>query len=119
MIAVIGRALFWLLCAMTAPRPPVPDLPPADRELLDRPMARHYTGLLDLDEMPAVIYVRDTGALMAKQAGSSAWTEVVRPRWACGNPAGFHTEHLPCSNVPPFKLTSPTLPDGSQPRRTT
>jgi hypothetical protein len=28
LIVIIGRALYWLLCAMTAPNPPIPNLPP-------------------------------------------------------------------------------------------
>lgn len=35
MISTVGRALLVLLCAMTAPRPPIPDLPPVEQWRID------------------------------------------------------------------------------------
>lgn len=140
MIVIIGRALYWLLCAMTAPRPPVPDLPPVlpsepprldplttDHtpppgvhvvDVLNRPLARYYTGVLDLDEATerTVREARELAPVGTDHSGEPTTTPAC---WACGSPLGFHAEHVPCWKVPPFKLTSPMLPDGSTYRRTT
>lgn len=42
-----------------------------------------------------------TAKPMLNELANLSWEP--RPCWACGDPAGFHVEHRPCWNVPPFK----------------
>ena len=45
---------------------------------------------------------------MLNELASLSWEP--RPCWACGDPAGFHAEHLPCWKLPPFtRNTVPTM----------
>lgn len=126
MIAFVGRALLALLGVMTRPRPPVPDLPPvvppdAPRldPLTDDEVAEHLHDGVELWRIDE----RQIDGGWSGAEWPCLWPPrqhdptTVRPCWACGNPAGFFAEHAPCSNVPPFTRTAPTLPDGSQLRR--
>ncbi len=116
MIATIGRALYWLLCAMTAPNPPVPNLPPVQ----PRPEPREPNPVeqwrIDEHHIEGGWYGGEWPRLWPPRQQAPA---AVRPCWACGNPAGFHTEHLPCWKDPTFRRATPVQPDGSQPWRTT
>jgi hypothetical protein len=90
-IALIGRALLDLLCAMTAPRPPVPDLPPVQ----PRPEPPPGVDLcIECKEDPRA------GGPFCGQRCQAAWTART-------------------NRAIPLPATPPTLPDGSHYRRTT
>lgn len=115
MIAIVARALYWLLCAMTAPQPPIPDLPPVQPRPAPREPNPVEQWRIDEHHIEGGWYGGEWPRLWPPRQQASTGDQ---PCWACGDPAGFFAEHLPCSNVPPFRLTSPTLPDGSTYRRT-
>jgi hypothetical protein len=95
-IAIVGRALFWLLCAMTAPRPPVPDLPPI--HLRSEPPI----GQLDPEPVP-----------LGQQMCSWCWKEPARGGSEfCGDRC--QREWTTVKNaVIPLDPPPPTLPDGN------
>ena len=94
MIVIIGRALYWLLCAMTAPHPPIPNLPPL--AVPPRP------------EPPPHLDLCYWCLKVPRQGGS----------WFCGDTC--QRDWIACKNATiPLEATPPTLPDGSQYRRTT
>jgi hypothetical protein len=90
-IAFIGRALLDLLCAMTRPTPPIPDLPP----IQPRPEPPGVELCSVCHESPA-------------RAGTGFCGDACQATWVAKR---NHAIPLP---APPL-----TLPDGSQPRRTT
>jgi hypothetical protein len=91
-IALIGRALFALLCAMTAPRPPIPDLPPVQ----PRPEPPPSVGMcIHCGEQPC----RDGSDFFCGDSCQRDWTAAK-------------------NSAIPLEATPPTLPDGSQYRRT-
>jgi hypothetical protein len=92
MIATIGRALFWLLCAMTAPRPPIPDLPP----IQTRPEPPASGWCIHCTNQPC----RDGSDFFCGDTCQRDWT-AARNR------------------AIPLEPPPPTLSDGSQHRRTT
>lgn len=86
------------------------DEPPAAEPAPDSPLARFYIGQLDVE--PAAEPDEDDGpslwSIWEANASRMFWGEQAvratnRPCWACGDPAGFHVEHLPCWKVPPFR----------------
>ncbi len=102
MIATIGRALYWLLCAMTAPRPPIPDLPPV--QLRPEPTP----GRLDPEPIP-----------LGQQMCFWCWKEPARGGSEfCGQTCQTNWT-ITANAAIPLEATPPALPDGSQPRRTT
>ena len=89
MIAFVGRALLALLCAMTAPRPPVPDLPPVQPP--------PGVGMcVNCKTEPC----RDGSDFFCGDTCQRDWTAVK-------------------NRTIPLEATPPVLPDGSTYRRTT
>lgn len=91
MIAIIGRALYWLLCAMTAPRPPVPDLPPIESRPEQPPP----------DDSCVVCLTQPS------RAGGDYCGDACQARWVADR-----------NQAIPLPIAPPALPDGSTYRRT-
>lgn len=94
MIAFVGRALLVLLCAMTAPRPPVPDLPPVQPRPEPLPPALDPSLCHQCQKLP-------------RRGGS----------WFCGDACQRVWQAIE-NRIVPLEATPPTLPDGSPYRRT-
>jgi hypothetical protein len=103
-VSALGRWLVGILNAHIE-RDNVPVAEPAP----DTPLARFYIG--QLDELAAEPDEDDGPSLWSiweANASRMFWGEQAvratnRPCWACGDPAGFHVEHLPCWKVAPFR----------------
>lgn len=93
MIAIIGRALYWLLCAMTAPNPPVPNLPP----IQPRP-----------EPPPLLPDNCEVCGIQPRRAGSDYCGDACQARWVADR-----------NQAIPLPAAPPALPDGSTYRRTT
>lgn len=92
MIATIGRALYWLLCAMTAPNPPIPNLPP----IQPRP------------EPPPSPDNCEVCGTQPRRAGTEFCGDACQARWVANR-----------NRAIPLPVTPPALPDGSTYRRVT
>ena len=91
MIVIIGRALYWLLCAMTAPNPPIPNLPLVESRPEPPPPS--------LDDCVAC-------GVQPRRAGDYCG-DACQARWVAE-----HNHAIPRPAAPP------ALPDGSTYRRT-
>lgn len=90
MIAFVGRALAALLCAMTAPHPPLPDLPPIQPRPEPPP-----------DDSCVVCLTQP------RRAGDYCG-DTCQARWVANR-----------NRAIPLPAAPPALPDGSTYRRTT
>lgn len=94
MITLVARALLELLCVMTAPQKPIPDLPPVQPRPEPEPLPA-------LDPNECHMCQR-----LPRRGGS----------WFCGDACQRVWQSIN-NHIIPLEATPPTLPDGSQFRR--